>query len=249
MELLAALLILTLLAIRGRPLGLAIYAVTPAIVVASTDGSNDTTASLLILAALLTALRAPLAGAVLLAVAAAFKPYALAWLPALIAYAGAVGPLLVFVGISVILWGPPLLAWGPQNLWWSFRRAEELHAVPYYSLAYGLGVPEAMPRAFFDASRVAVGVFVAAASFLLVRSAASFIIVGALTFAATLFLGWWATFAYVSALAPIICWHIDDWLGLGSGRVIWPGDPVAAMSERVDARWPIRRPAMPVMPL
>ncbi len=62
LERLAALAVLVLLAIRGRPLGLAVYAVTPAFVVSAADGSNDTTAGLLILAALLVAVRAPVAG-------------------------------------------------------------------------------------------------------------------------------------------------------------------------------------------
>ena len=39
-----------------------------------------------------------------------------------------------------------------------------------------------------------------------------------------------ARFAYLAAVAPILCWHLDDWLGLG-GRVIWPGDPVRRVTD------------------
>jgi hypothetical protein len=238
----AALLVLGLLALRGRPLGLAVYAVTPAFVVAAGDGSNDTTAGLLILVALLASLRWPLLGAVLLALATAFKPYALAWLPGLIGYAGSLGPLAAFVAASAAAWLPALVAWGPGDLLWSFRRADEIHAQPYYSLAYGLGSPAEVPRAAWQALRVAAGVLLAVLALRLVRSSASFIIVGALAFGATLFLGFWSTFAYLAAVAPILCWHLDDWLGLGHLRVRWPGDPVGWLSSRIDARWPVRHP-------
>jgi hypothetical protein len=242
MELMASLLVLAVLALRGRPLGLAVYAVTPAFVVAASDGSNDTTAGVLILVALLVAVRAPVAGAVLLAVAAAFKPYAVAWLIGLVAYAGAVAPLLAFLAASALLWLPALLAWGPESLLWSFRRADALHAQPYYSLAYAMGSPESVPREFWQALRIGAGALLAVLSLLLVRSATSLIIVGALIFGATLFLGWWSTFAYLAAVAPILCWHLDDWLGLGSQRVLWPGDPVRAVTRWADKVRPVQKP-------
>jgi hypothetical protein len=141
-----------------------------------------------------------------------------------------------------VLWLPALLAWGPESLLWSFRKADEVHAQPYYSLAYALGSPEEVPRGLWQALRVSVGVLLAAASFLLVRSAASFVIVGALVFAATLFLGWWSTFAYLAAVAPVLCWHLDDWLGLGRQRVVWPGDPVRSVTTWADRRFPVRVP-------
>lgn len=249
LERLAGWLVLGLLALRGRPLGLAVYAVTPAFVVAAGDGSNDTTAGLLILVALLTALRWPLLGAVLLALATAFKPYALAWLPGLIGYAGSLGPLAAFLAASLAAWLPALVAWGPENLLWSFRRADEIHAQPYYSLAYGLGSTAEVPRAAWQALRVGAGVLLAVLALRLARSAASFIIMGALIFGATLFLGFWSTFAYLAAVAPVLCWQLDDWLGLGDQRVRWPGDPVGWLGHRIDARWPVRRPDTPLMAL
>lgn len=249
MELLASLMLLVALAVRGRPLGLAVYAVTPALVVATGDGSNDTTAGLLILAALLVAVRAPVAGAVLLAVATAFKPYALAWLPGLIAYAGALAPLLAFVAATALLWLPAMIAWGPGQLLWSFRKADAIHTQAYYSLAYAVGSPEAISREAWGVLRFGTGLVLAGLSLLLVRSAASLVIVGSLVFVATLFLGWWGTFAYIAALAPVFCWHLDDWLGLGSQRVQWPRDPVGAITRWTDARWPVRRPVVNVMDL
>jgi len=247
MELLASFVVLGALAFRGRPLGLAIYAVTPALVVSATDGSNDTTAGLLILIALVVALRAPIAGGVLLALATAFKPYALAWLPGLIAYAGAVAPLLAFVAASAVVWLPALLAWGPDSLLWSFRKADQIHAQPYYSLAYAVGSPESVPKGLWQAIRIGAGVLLAAASFLLVRSAPSMIIMGTLVFGATLFLGWWGTFAYLAAVAPVLCWHVDDWLGLGRQRVVWPGDPVRSVTTWADKHYPVRFPGSNVI--
>jgi hypothetical protein len=242
MELLASLVVLGLLALRGRPLGLAIYAATPAFVVAAGDGSNDTTAGLLILVALLAAVRLPLLGAALLALAVAFKPYALAWLPGLVGFAG-LGPLLVFLVASAACWLPALIAWGPGSMLWSFREADALHDRPYYSLAYALGSGDDVPKAAWNALRVFAGVALAVLSFLYARSAAGLIIGGSLVFGATLFLGWWGTFAYVSALAPIICWHLDDWLGIG-GRVVWPGDPVRRVTTWADLAIPVRGAVM-----
>ncbi len=247
LELLASFVVLGALAFRGRPLGLAIYAVTPALLVSATDGSNDTTAGLLILIALVVALRAPIAGGVLLALATAFKPYALAWLPGLIAYAGAVVPLLAFVAASAVIWLPALLAWGPDSLLWSFRKADQIHAQPYYSLAYAVGSPENVPKGLWQAIRIGAGVLLAAASFLLVRSAPSMIILGTLVFGATLFLGWWGTFAYLAAVAPVLCWHVDDWLGLGRQRVVWPGDPVRSVTAWADNHYPVRFPGSNVI--
>ena len=242
MELLASVVVLGLLALRGRPLGLAIYAVTPAFVVAAGDGSNDTSAGLLILVALLAAVRVPMLGAALLALAVAFKPYALAWLPGLVGFAG-IGPLLVFLGASAVLWLPALLTWCPGSLLWSFREAEALHQRPYYSLAYALGSGDDVPKEAWSLLRLGAGVALALLNFLLVRSAASLIIGGSLVFAATLFLGWWGTFAYLAAVAPILCWHLDDWLGLG-GRVVWPGDPVRRVTDWADMSIPVRRSVM-----
>lgn len=248
LELLVATAVLVLLALRGRLLGLAVYAVTPALVVATGDGSNDTTAGLLILVALLVAVRAPVAGAVLLAAAVAFKPYALAWLPGLLAYGGLVAPLVAFIVTSALFWLPTLVAYGAREMLWSYREADALHGPAYYSLAYALEAPEALPRPFWNGLRIAVGVGLAVGNLLFVRSAAALIVGGTLVFGATLFLGWWGSFAYLSAVAPILCWHLDDWLGLGGYRVVWPGDPVRRVTAWADTRWPVRSGVMEASP-
>jgi hypothetical protein len=243
MERFASFTVLVALAVRGKPLGLAIYAVMPALVATVSDGSNDHSAGLLLLVALLTALRWPVGGAVLLALVTAFKPYALAWLPGLIGYAG-IAPLVAFVAASVVAWVLPALAWGPGAMLWSFRQADAIHAQPYYSLAYAVG-GERLPQPVWQGLRLVAGALLAIIGLRWVRSAASFVVLGTLVFAATLFLGWWGTFAYFAAVAPVLCWLVDDWVGLGAGRVAWPGDPVGAFSGWVDRRWPIRHPDGP----
>src|SRR5262245_57598832 len=56
-------------AANGRPIGLALFALAPPLVLASVDGSNDTSAGLFILAAMVLGARRPAIGAVFLAVA------------------------------------------------------------------------------------------------------------------------------------------------------------------------------------
>jgi len=105
----------------------------------------------------------------------------------------------------------------------------------------GLGLPESV----WQALRLVAGAGTALVGMLSVRSARSLIVAGAAIFVVTLFSGWWSTFAYLGAIAPVLCWHLDDWLGLGSQRIRWPGDPVGRLTEWADARLPIRRPATP----
>jgi hypothetical protein len=239
LELAVSLVILAVFALRGRPVGLAVYAVLPVLLVAASDGSNDTSAGLLLLVALLAAERWPVAGGALLGVAAAFKPYALAWLPPLLAYGGVVGPLLAFVAATVVTWGPALLVWGPSSILTSFQLSESIHRSGYYSLIYAWGPDAERYREIFERLRYLFGAALSAASWLVVRSSRSMILWGTVIFLVTLFAGYWSTFAYFSAIAPILCWHLDEWLGLEEGRVRWPGDPVGRLSAWADARWPV----------
>jgi hypothetical protein len=242
MELGLACAMVLVLALRGRVLGLGVYAVLAPLLVTASDGSNDTSAGVLLLIALLVAQRSPVAGGFLLALAAAFKPYAAAWLPPLMAYGGVAGPLVAFVVGSVLAWGPALVIWTPARMLDSFRQADAVHQVPYYSLAWVAGGSRIMPESSWQLLRLAIGAGVAVLSWPLVRTARSFVVVGAAIYLSTLFLGWWATFAYLAALAPVVCWHLDDWLGLGDQRARWPGDPVGQLTAWVDARWPVRHP-------
>ena len=242
LELAISILLLAVLALRGRMLGLAIFATLPPLIVTAADGSNDTSAGLLLLIALLLAPRIPWAGSVALGVAAAFKPYALAWLVPLVPYAG-FSVLIPFAAATIVTWGPALLIWGPDNILWSLRQADAIHRTAYYALAYAIGEQRyGSRRTVFSVLRFVAGGLLASLTFSMVRSSRGFIVAGVAIFLATLFLGWWSTFAYVAAIAPILCWHLDDWLGLP--RVVWPADPVGAITQAVDRRWPVLRPGL-----
>lgn len=241
-ELLLACGMVAVLGIRGRVLGLAVYAVLAPLLVTAADGSNDTSAGIVLLIALLVAQRSPIAGGFLLAIAAAFKPYAAAWLPPLMAYGGVVWPLLAFLLGSLLAWGPAALWWGPSTILKSFRDADAVHVTPYYSLGWVAGGANVMPEWMWQLFRLGIGAVIAIVGFFQVRSARSFVVTGAVIYVATLFTGWWSTFAYLAALAPIVCWHLDDWAGLGHQRARWPGDPVGRFTAWVDARWPVHRP-------
>jgi hypothetical protein len=64
------------------------------------------------------------------------------------------------------------------------------------------------------------------------------VVAGIIVYAATLFTGYWATTAYLAGLAPLVCWHLDEWLGLS--RLRWPDDPWGRITRWIDSRWPPR---------
>jgi hypothetical protein len=230
--------ILAVLIVRGHLLGAAIYASAPVLLIIAGDGSNDTSAGLLILIALVAVPRAPRAAAALLGLAVAFKPYAVAWALPLLAWAGASTALPLLVGAS-LFWLPALAAWGPAAIAGSFVRSQHVEVDPWYSLGEALtryGSP--VPREVLDVLRYVVGAVAAVAVSLAVRSPRGVILGGIVIFLATMYTGYWSTFAYFSAVAPVICWFIDDWLGEARRRIPWPGDPVGALTAAVDRRWP-----------
>jgi len=225
-ELLSAFVVVTMLALQGRFLGLAIYAATPAIVNTSVDGSNDTTLGLLIaLTFALAAYRPALAG-VLLAGAVAFKLSAAAWVPAFLLWGGW-RVAAAFGGASVLLWSPVLFLWGPGSFVLSASQANALPREAVWSLGAVLRdwVGEAGIRVL-DTLRFAFGALVALVTLPLVRSKDRadpatriltldrVIVAGTLVYLVTLFGGTWGTFAYFAALAPVLCLRVDDWLGI-----------------------------------
>ncbi len=207
---------LGLRAANGRPLGLAIFAVAPPLVLASVDGSNDTSAGLMILAAMAVATRRPAAGAVILAVAVAFKPYAVAWVPALLLWAG-LPAVLAFVGASIVAWGPVLFLWGPGGYLKSLAMAQETHLrASYWSVAAILDgiAPGLAPRAL-ESIRYLISGAVAVLGALRVRSLDGVIVVGTAAFVVAQFAGYFGSYVYIAAVAPLLCWRVDDWLQMG----------------------------------
>jgi hypothetical protein len=202
-------------AAAGRPIGLAIFAVAPPVVLASMDGSNDTSAGLLILASIAVAARWPVAGAAVLAAAVAFKPYALAWLVPLVAWAGM--PVLVaFIGASVVAWSPVIFVWGIDSYAKSLLMAQSVHTRhAYWSLAAILDPVLGPAGRALETIRYALAAGVALIGARFVRSIDGVIIVGSAAFVVAQFAGYFGSYVYIAALAPVLCWRIDDWVGMG----------------------------------
>jgi hypothetical protein len=184
-EFVAALAVMGLLIWTRSWITLAVYGGLPFAVFLTSTGVNDYSPGLLIASALLLLRTRPLVGAALLAVAAAIKPYALAWFLPAAGYAGW-GATAVLVGGSALLWSP-LLAWGPA----SFLRSIELHRQVHPDQANALDVPAlrwlAIPLAMAGA---------------LVRRWNAMVLLGAAAFVAYLFLDRWASLGYWLAVIP-----------------------------------------------
>jgi hypothetical protein len=216
MEVLVSFVLMGLLGIRaglGRPLGLVIFALAPPLVLATMDGSNDTSAGLLVLVSLVLAARRPMLGAAMLAVAVAFKPYALAFLPPLAIWAG-LPVVLGFLGASFIAWSPVLFTWGVESYARSLAMAQQTHLrSAYWSLASvwnGID-PGTAPR-FLETLRYFASGAVAVFGGFRVRSIDGVIVVGTLAFVIAQFAGYWGSYVYIAAVAPVLCWRVDDWL-------------------------------------
>jgi hypothetical protein len=235
----ALLLYFALRAGRGRPLGLAIFALAPPLVLATVDGSNDTSAGLLILAALVLAIKRPALGAVVLAVAVAFKPYAIAWVPPLVLWAG-IPALAAFAVASVVAWSPVLFLWGPGSYLRSLAMAQETHLrQAYWSLgAIFDGFAPGAGRVL-ETARYFLGGAVAVLGGMRVRSIDGVIVVGAVVFVIAQFGGYFGSYVYLGAVAPILCWRVDDWLRRGLPEIMrhYGGAP------RVRTGRPTRSPA------
>ena len=241
MELVVSGLLLGWLGIRaanGRPVGLAVFALAPPLVLAATDGSNDTSAGLMILAAMAVAVSRPAFGAVILAIAVAFKPYAVAWVPALLLWAGQQAMIGFFVA-SLVAWSPVLLVWGPGSYLRSLAMAQETHLrSSYWSVAAILDgiAPGLAPRAL-ESLRYIVSGAVAVLGGLRVRSLDGVIVVGSAAFVLAQFTGYFGSYVYLAAVAPLLCWRVDDWLRMGLPELVRAYGALPDVGRRV------RRPA------
>jgi hypothetical protein len=203
-------------AANGRPIGLAVMALAPPLVLAAMDGSNDTSAGLFILAAIAIGVTRPLLGAAVLAVAVAFKAYAVAWLPAYLVWAG-LPAVVAFAGASVIAWAPVLFHWGPDSFLKSLAMAQQTHMrEAYWSFAAILDsiAPDLAPRALETVRYVVAGA-AAVVGARLVRSMDGVIVVGTIAFVLAQFGGYFGSYVYLAAIAPLLCWRVDDWLRIG----------------------------------
>lgn len=215
LELLTAFAVAAILAFEGRMIGLAAFGLAPAIVQTSVDGSNDTTLGLIILIAFIAARRSPLAGAVGLAAAVAFKLSALAFVPGFFVWAGLRASLL-FVASSVITWAPVLATYGIGSFIESARMADGINKATRWS--FGVLVKELAGRRIdiLDQLRYVAGGLVVLVGLRFRRSLDDVIIVGTIAYLVTLFGGNWGSYAYLGGIFPLLCWRLDDWLGFES---------------------------------
>jgi len=234
-ELGASIVVAAMLLLRGRVLGLAVYAMAPILVASSVDGSNDTSLGLLILATFIVAGRSAVLGAALLAVTVGFKLSALAFVPAFLAWGG-LRPALAFAAASLVVWAPVVAGWGIGSFAWSARVANEVHRTTIWSLGSIVDDFTDTRVAALDQLRFVLGGLVAIATLRLRRSLDQVFIAGSIVYLVTLFAGNWGTFAYFAALAPMLCWRLDDWLGFESRPLLAPVRlPASLRSRSTDA--------------
>lgn len=226
-ELGAAIVVAIVLALQGRVVGLAVYATAPVLVATAVDGSNDTSLGLLLLAAFIAAIRWPAIGAALLAAAVGFKLSALAFVPAYLAWGG-LRIAGAFVAASLIVWAPVVARWGPSSFLRSAQLANDFHRTTVWSLGSIVRDITGVRIEALDELRFVLGGALAAATLALRRSLDTVILAGSAVYLVTLHGGNWATFAYFAALGPLICWRLDDWLGMPSRPLMrWPRTPAA----------------------
>lgn len=192
-ELLGAVGVTALLIATHSWLTLGLYSSLPFSIYLTTTGVNDYSPGLLIAGGLLLLRSRPVIGAGVLAVAAAVKPYAVAWFLPAIGFGGpAVAAMLA--GVSAILWSP-LLVWGPASFARSVELSEGVHPIQENALNTPLLRWLAMPLT------------VAA---LFVRRWDVAVLLGGAAFVAYLFFDRWASLGYWLAVIPAVGIAIED---------------------------------------
>ncbi len=213
--------LLVALAARGRAIGLAVAALAPVLAAVASDGSNDTSAGIVLLLALLLVKRGPIHGGLGLGIAGAFKFHALAWAPGLVMLGG-LPALAALVLASFATWAPALLLVGPGPIMASLLWAERLHDWAGWSLAGFIEsiVGGKVPSWPFAITRWAGGALAAGAVVVHAwrrrptpPSWGAFLAGGLAIFLVVLYASHWSTPGYLAQIAPILCWEIDDLTG------------------------------------
>jgi hypothetical protein len=183
-----------LFVLTGSWITLGLYAADSFAVHSATQGVNDLSPGLLIAVGLLALRKRPVLGGLVLAMAAAIKPYAFAWFPAAVGYAG-LPALLGLAGGSLVLWSP-LVDWGVTSYLKSVAMARAVHAFPN-----ALNLPEL---------RV-LGIPIAIAG-LWVRRWDVMVALGTVVFTVVLFFDHWASKGYWLAVLPIVGIAAEAWV-------------------------------------
>jgi hypothetical protein len=76
------------------------------------------------------------------------------------------------------------------------------------------------PREALNAMRLVLAATIGITSLWFIKSMDRVILSGIIVFAIVMFGGYWGSYAYLGAIAPIICWRLDDWLGIPAPSMI-----------------------------
>ena len=189
LELVASLGLLATIAATRSWLTLCVVAGFPPYIYQAATGVNDYTVSLVLTSGLLALHTRPRVGMLLIAAAAALKPYAAAWFLPAIGFAGwSAGAWLI--AASVVFWSP-VLFWGVGSYLESLRLVATATAPPGWATN---SIPLPWIRLLG---------FPIALSGLLARRWHIAILIGSAAFTAVMFFGDWASLGYWVALLPI----------------------------------------------
>ncbi len=191
-EVLAGAGVMVLLTLRGSFVTLAVYGALGFAVQLSTSGINDGIPAFVVFAGLLALERHRRAGGVLLAVAAALKPYAFAWFPAAIGFGG-MATAVAALGVTAICWAP-LVVWGPSSFLRSLDLAAAAHPVPANSFDLPAGRLLAIPIGALS---------------LLVRRWTLVVLSGTAIFVVVLFFDRWASVGYLLVILPLFGYLLE----------------------------------------
>ncbi|MDQ3448784.1 MAG: hypothetical protein M3432_06365 [Chloroflexota bacterium] len=211
-EALAAAGTMALLALTRSFLTLGIFGGFIFVVQLGSSGINDLVPGFLLTGGLVALEHHRISGATLLALAAAVKPYCLAWFPAAMGYGG-VTAAVALLGLTGVLWSP-LLAWGPASFLRSVEMAATIHPVPENSLN--------IPTLRILAVPLALASFV-------IRRWSLMVLSGAAIFLVVLFLDRWASYGYWLVVLPILGMLAERWLRERAMR----STPLRPPSERL----------------
>ena len=123
LELMSAVAILGVLALSGAWITFGVVAALPIFVTYVLAGINDYTPTLLLMIALVVMRSQPMRGLLVMAVAVALKPYALAWVIPAVGFAGIMAGVWFLIA-SLVMWAPVLLVWGPASYVAAVRSVE-----------------------------------------------------------------------------------------------------------------------------
>lgn len=212
-EFAAALGIMGILAWQRAFVTLAVFALWQASIRPQWAGVNDYSPGLQILIAMLVLRNRPLLGALILAGAAALKPYAFAWFLPSIGFGGW-GVAAVLAGATAVLWSPLLWWGGPAAYLESVRLAAAAHPVQRDALN--------MPVLRWLAVPIAL-------AGLWVRRWEWSVLVGSAAFVIFLFLDFWASSSYWLAVLPVSGLALESlarsaYRGLPSDDLVAPQD-------------------------